>query len=147
MPDRQKARYALADAAARAESEDSALLMVAKRLFPELGSHSTTVEMQQLIISHCAQRHQLSAEQVRGMPKTMLVNLLTADIDRAAGKTTADAPLTGLMTKTDIAEMFGVSNQKVGEILSKHQHFKVGRKYRMRIEDMPPKYKKRFGAY
>ncbi len=52
MPDRQKARYALADAAAQAESEDSSLLMVAKRLFPELGSHSTSVEMQQLIISH-----------------------------------------------------------------------------------------------
>ncbi len=76
------------------------------------------------------------------MPKTTLVNLLTGDIDRASGRTTADVPpLTGLMTKTDIAEMFGVSNQKVAEILSKHQHFKVGRKYRMRIEDMPPKKK------
>jgi hypothetical protein len=147
MPDRRKTRYALADAVAQAESEDSALLMVARRLFPELGSDSTAVEMQQLIVSHCAKRHKLRAEQVRSMPKEALVNLLTADIEKASGKTAAAAvPLTGLMTNTEIAEMFGVSSQKVAEILSKHQHFKVGRKYRMRIEDMPPKYKKRFGA-
>jgi hypothetical protein len=147
MPDRRKTRYALADAVAHAESEDSALLTVARRLFPELGADCTSVEMQQLITSHCAKRHKLRAEQVRSMPKAALMNLLTADIETASGKTAAaTVPLTGLMTNADIAEMFGVSNQKVAEILSKHEHFKVGRKYRMRIEDMPPKYKKRFGS-
>jgi hypothetical protein len=57
------------------------------------------------------------------------------------------APLTGLMTKTKIAEMFGTSGHGVDEILTKYKHVKVGRKYRMRVADMPPKYKKLFGAY
>src|ERR1700733_8506701 len=147
MPDRQKARHALADAAAQAESEDSSLLSVAKRLFPELSSDSTSIDMQQLIVGHCAQRHQLRAEHVRKLPKAKLIELLTADVESASTKT-AGLPesLTGLMTKTNIADMFGVTGNNVDQILSKYQHFKVGRKFRMRVVDMPPRYKKLFGV-
>ncbi|HEY2827827.1 MAG TPA: hypothetical protein VGJ04_09530 [Pirellulales bacterium] len=147
MPNRQKARHALADAAAQAESEDTALFAVARRLFPDLGSDSTPIAIQQLITRHCAIRHQLRAQQVREMPKNLLAELLTADIEAASSKTSViPESLTGLMTKTDIAEMFGVSSHNVADILSKYRHFKVGRKYRMRVEDMPPRYKKLFGA-
>jgi exonuclease VII large subunit len=146
MPNREKARHALADAAAQAESEDTALFTVARRLFPELAPDSTFIEIQQLIVRHCALRHKLRAEQVRKMSKTLLTELLEADTEKASGKTAAiPESLTGLMTKTNIAEMFGVSSNNADQILSKYQHFKVGRKYRMRVEDMPPRYKKIFG--
>jgi hypothetical protein len=147
MPNREKARHALADAAAQAESEDTALLMVAKQLFPKLRSDSTSTELLQLIVGYCAQRHHLRAEQVRKLPKAKLIELLTTDVESASSKT-AGLPesLTGLMTKTNIAEMFGVRSHNVAEILSKYRHFKVGRKYRMRVEDMPPRYKKLFGT-
>jgi len=147
MPNREKARHALADAAAQAESEDMALFMVARQLFPKLRSDSPSTELQQLIAGHCAQRHQLRAEQVRKLPKAKLIELLTADIESASRKTVGlPESLTGLMTKTNIADMFGVTGNNVDQILSKYHHFKVGRKFRMRVVDMPPRYKKLFGA-
>ena len=77
-----------------------------------------------------------------------LAELLEADTELASNKGVSNpAPLTGLMTITNIAEMFDISRQEVDKLLAKHQHVKVGRKYRMQIADMPPKYKKVFGSY
>ena|ERR1700733_5944047 len=147
MPDRQKIRYEVAKAVAQAESEDAALELAARRLFPELGSDFTSFEMRELIIGHCALRHQLRADQVRLMPKGRLAELLAADIEMASSQSEGSSePLTGLMTITNIAEMFGISRPGVDEILTKYQHVKVGRKYRMRVEDGPPRHKKLFGA-
>jgi hypothetical protein len=52
--------------------------------------------------------------------------------------------LTGLMTKTQIAEMFSDDRRNVDQILNTYYHEKVGQKFRMQVEDMPPKYQKTF---
>ena len=60
-------------------------------------------------------------------------------------KAIADAILTQPLTKTDIATLFNCDRSKVQEILNNYSHQIVGTKYRMRVADMPPLYKKSFG--
>ncbi len=50
------------------------------------------------------------------------------------------AVLTELLTKEQIANLFGVGKNQAGAILDAYCHERVAGRYRMRIEDMPPKY-------
>lgn len=93
----------------------------------------------------------ITAELLRDLPAfdaEYYANRVTDELQRASAPAPPGLraePMTALLTKDNIAQIFGVGKNSVNEILAAYEHQKIGSRYRLRMSDMPPDYQKKHG--